>query len=26
VLLPIVGLAILALIPIGYKRWRLKST
>ena len=26
VLLPIVGLAILALIPIGYRRWRLKST
>jgi uncharacterized membrane protein YdjX (TVP38/TMEM64 family) len=26
VLLPVVGLAILALIPVGYKRWRLKST
>jgi len=26
VLLPVVGLAILALIPVGYKRWRLKNT
>ena len=26
VLLPVVGLAILALIPVGYRRWRLKST
>ena len=26
VLVPIVGLAILALIPVGYKRWRGKGT
>jgi uncharacterized membrane protein YdjX (TVP38/TMEM64 family) len=26
VLVPIVGLAILALIPVGYKRWRSRKT
>jgi hypothetical protein len=25
VLVPIVGLALLALIPVGYKRWRAKK-
>jgi hypothetical protein len=25
-LVPIVGLALLALVPVGYKRWRCKKT